>query len=405
MGFPPVAGASIPNQWRPPTATHRTWPTIAASCTGLRMPGHPDRRVVPRDAEQAQRSARRRGLFAVTLAVLGLAITSAFASDTVPNLPQIGRDALRYAAAHAALHAEQSDDPTEEPAARADAPRATTPLSPELRAKGWNPCMMPDRGFGPYSKWLPAVAMGQMLVPEDPAIVPADGAYDVVIHFHGHDAVRKAFVEVARGEVLVGIDLGVGSGAYEEAFGLPVAFTELREGVERALKRNTKNPDATIRSLTLSSWSAGYGALQNILKYNPDAAAAVVLLDSAHAGYVKAEGARAATTTLVTKTIDPFVTYAQKAARGDAVMVLTHSDIQPPGYASTREVADHLLDKVGLARHATSGTTPLGLVAKTLAERRGLSVRGYGGVDEHAHCAHTELLAIALRDVLSERRR
>lgn len=376
------------------------------------MAGQPDRRVVPRDAGEAQRSARRRGLFALTLGALGLALTSAFASEGGPHLPQIGRDALRYAAAHAAFHAEASEDAVDEPMAQADvaraavdAPRTTTPLTAELRAKGWNPCMMPDRGFGPYSKWLPAVAMGQMLVPEDASLIPADGAYDVIIHFHGHDAVRKAFVEVARGEVLVGIDLGVGSGAYEEAFGLPVAFTDLKEGVERALKRNTKNADARIRTLTLSSWSAGYGAIQNILKYDPDAAIAVVLLDSAHGGYVKSEGTRPAPPVLAKKTLDPFVAYAQKAARGDATMVLTHSDIQPPGYASTREVADYLLSEVGLTRHATSGTTPLGLSAKTIAERRGLSVRGYGGVDEHAHCAHTELLAVALRDVLAERRR
>lgn len=365
------------------------------------MTAHPERRVVPRDADQARARARRRGLFAVTLAALGLAITSAFASEGLVHAPEIGRDALRYAAARAALHAEQAPTDDDAPAARAAAPRVTTPLSPELRAKGWNPCMMPDRGFGPYSRWLPAVATGQMLVPEDPALVPADGAYHVIIHFHGHDAVRKAFVEVAQGEVLVGIDLGVGSGAYEDAFALPTAFTELKDGVLRALRRNTRNPDASIRTLTLSSWSAGYGAIQNILRFDPDAATAVVLLDSAHGGYVKTDGPQKGPPTLATKTLAPFVAFAERAARGDATMVLTHSEIQPPGYASTKEVADHLLKETGLPRHPTSGTTPLGLVARTSAERKGLTVKGYGGVDEHAHCAHTELLAIALRDVLT----
>ncbi len=365
------------------------------------MSAQPDRRVVPRDAELAGKRARRRGLFAVTLAGLGLAITSAFASDGVAIAPELGRGALRYAAARVALHAGEVPVDDAAPIATGSRSRVTTPLSPELRAKGWNPCMMPDRGFGPYSRWLPAVSMGQMLVPEDPSLVPADGAYHVVIHFHGHDAVRKAFVEVARGEVLVGIDLGVGSGAYEDAFALPAAFTELKDGVLRALRRNTHNPDATIRTLTLSSWSAGYGAIQNILRFHPRAADAVVLLDSAHAGYVKTDAPPKGPPTLVTRTLAPFVAFAERAARGDVTMVLTHSEIQPPGYASTREVADHLLHEVGVTRHPTSGETPLGLVARSSAERRGLTVKGYAGADEHAHCAHTELLAIALRDVLT----
>ncbi|MCC6648678.1 MAG: hypothetical protein IT374_24330 [Polyangiaceae bacterium] len=336
----------------------------------------------------------------MTLAALGLALTSAFAADGVAQLPELGRGALRYAAARAALRAEIAPDDGASPPPAPALPRVTTPLSPELRAKGWNPCMTPDRGFGAYSRWLPAVPMGQMIVPEDPALAPPDGAYHVILHFHGHDAVRKPFVEVARGEVLVGIDLGVGSGAYEDAFALPAAFTELREGVLGALRRNTRDPGATIGRLTLSSWSAGYGAVQNILRFHPDAASSVVLLDSAHAGYVKTDAPQRGAPTLATRTLAPFVAYAERAARGDVTMVLTHSDIQPPGYASTREVADHLLREVGVTRHPTSGTTPLGLVAKTSALRRGLTVKGYGGNDEHAHCAHTELLAIALRDVL-----
>lgn len=366
------------------------------------MSARPDRRVVPRDVEQARKRARRRGLFAVTLAALGLVITSAFASEGLVQVPELGRGALRYAVARAALHAEQQPAVDDDAPVTATAPpRVTTPLTPELRAKGWNPCMMPDRGFGLYSRWLPAVSTGQMLVPEHPSIVPADGAYHVILHFHGHDAVRKAFVEVARGEALVGIDLGVGSGAYEDAFALPSAFTDLKDGVLRALRRNTRNPDATIRALTLSSWSAGYGAIQNILRFDPRAADAVVLLDSAHGGYVKTDAPQKGPPTLATKTLAPFVAFAERAARGDATMVLTHSEIQPPGYASTREVADHLLREVGVTRHPTSGETPLGLVARSSAERRGLTVKGYGGVDEHAHCAHTELLALALRDVLT----
>ena len=130
-------------------------------------------------------------------------------------------------------------------------PRPVTPLTPELRARGYNACYVPDNGFGAYTHWI-RIGMGQMIMPTSGGHT-TDGGYDVIVHFHGHEAVRHAFVEVAQGSVLVGIDLGNSSGPYEHAFENPRAFTDLLAKITRGLVKQSGLPNAHIRHLALSS--------------------------------------------------------------------------------------------------------------------------------------------------------
>jgi hypothetical protein len=278
-------------------------------------------------------------------------------------------------------------------------PREPSGLTKALRARGYSACMMPDTGFGHYTRWQ-NLSLGQIMIPRRGGATE-DGGYDVVLHFHGHDAVRRAFAEVASGMVLAAVDLGVGSGVYEDTFELPEIFAELQKSIVRALVRHSGNPAAHIRHLALSSWSAGYGAIIRVLKDFPRAADAVILLDSLHAGYVKGpphdmhalHGVHDAT-------LVPVLSYAKRAAEGETLFFLTHSDVRPPGYASTGEVADFFLASLGGGRFPLFGRTPLGAELISGFDERGFHVRGYAGRDEVAHCAHTELLAEVVRDVL-----
>ena len=45
------------------------------------------------------------------------------------------------------------------------APRQPTALTAKLKNHGWNKCMMPDPGFGPYTAWQ-NVSIGQMIMPK-----------------------------------------------------------------------------------------------------------------------------------------------------------------------------------------------------------------------------------------------
>jgi hypothetical protein len=223
--------------------------------------------------------------------------------------------------------------------------------------------------------------------------ISGDGGFDVMIHFHGHEPVRKEWVRVMEGPVHVGIDLGIGSGPYMTAFNSEDSFKRLIESIEKAMAKKTGKKNAHVRKVGLSSWSAGYGAVQEIIgkPYGQKLVDLVILLDGLHSGY---QG------NMVNETqIKPFVEWAQAAARGDKLMFVSHSSIIPPGYASTTETANFLIYKVGgkPTRTKPRGNDPMGLDLISRYSRGKFHVRGYAGNDKMDHCAHIGLY----RDVLA----
>ena len=95
--------------------------------------------------------------------------------------------------------------------------------------------------------------------------------------------------------------------------------------------------------------------------------------------------------------------YAARAASGNAIFFMSHSAIVPPGYASTSEVADYIINEMGGVRTPRQGVNPFGAELVSGFDRRGMHVRGYLGGDKPAHCAHAELLAETVRDSSSRR--
>lgn len=322
---------------------------------------------------------------AVTRKVLGAFVFGVVGSVTT-GLGEAGDRVSSFG-----VETKAADLPPSIPVAAPREPREPSSLTPSLRARGYNACYVPDNGFGAYSHWQ-RVGMGYMIMPLRGGRT-ADGGFDVVLHFHGREAVRHAFVEVARGAVLVGVDLGATSAPYQRAFERPGAFTDLLERVTRALALQSGDPQAHIRHLAVSSWSAGQGAVREIVAHFGSRIDAVVLLDSLHSGYQS--GRR-----IAEAPIAAVMEFAERAARGETIFFLSHSQIVPPGYPSTTEVADHILAAMNAERDARRGTTPLGAELASGFDREGMHVRGYLGSDKAAHCAHVELLAEVVRDYL-----
>lgn len=284
----------------------------------------------------------------------------------------------------------------------AEAPTALVPLAEDapVKAKGGgvNPCMTPDPGYGIYDKWSRNVSMGQMIAPQQGGMTKG-GGFDLIVHFHGHYPIRKEFVKTAKGVVLVAIDLGVGSGAYYQAFAGPQVFERLLESVEKEMARRSGRDKVYIRKLGLSSWSAGYGAVSQILQQPAGKKVdALILLDSAHAGYVDANAKK-----LKTAQIEPFLDFARKAARGRKLMFQSHSSIIPPGYASTREVSHYIVEKLGGRMKKSTRSDVLGLQMFERYDRGNYHVRGYRGDDKPDHCAHLGLMADVVKVHLDRR--
>lgn len=277
-------------------------------------------------------------------------------------------------------------------------PKEERPVVAKKKREGPNPCMTPDPGFLNYDKWE-GVSQGQMVAPQKGGI-RKNGGFDLVVHFHGHEPARKEFVKTGNGVVLVGIDLGLGSGPYETKFADASVFPRLIDSVEEKMKKRTGNAKAHVQHLALMSWSAGYGAISQILRQEAgEKVEAVILLDSLHAGYQ--EGGEKGQVRAAQ--IAHFVDYAKLAAKKKKLMFLSHSSIIPPGYASTTEVANHVVHELSGKMKKASRKDVLGLEMISRFDKGDFHVRGYDGNDKPDHCAHLGLVANVMKVYLVPR--
>jgi hypothetical protein len=347
-------------------------------------------------------------------ASLLLVATALLALGSMPQVASAEDNTSPLAAAAAAEQSGASDTSPSAPSAPAAAtdastasgaaPGATTHTKPRAlrtpkpkRRGGLNPCMTPDPGFGLYDGWSTAPTVGQMIAPRKGGLTKS-GGFDLVVHFHGHEPIRKEFVKTGNGVVLVGIDLGIGSGAYSNAFASPYVFDKLLESVEAEMSRRS-GKKARIRHLALSSWSAGYGAVEQILQQPAGKKVeALILLDSVHTGYID-EGQR----TLKTDQLAPFVAFAARAAKKQTFMYMSHSSIIPPGYASTDEVADYVVSTLKGKPKKASRKDVLGLDLYERFDKGDFHMRGYTGNDKPDHCAHIGLMADVMKTHLVPR--
>lgn len=167
----------------------------------------------------------------------------------------------------------------------------------------------------------------------------------LVIHFHG----GMWLPEVAAARVKVGvisIQIGSGSGVYAKAFAEPQRFNQL-------LKEAEAKSGVKFAPLTLSGWSAGYGAIREILKVpeNYVRVDRVLLIDGLHTGYIGGKPGPQESQ-LETEGLQIFLQFARDAVAGKKRMLITHSEIFPGTFASTTETTDWLLKELGLKRKA-----------------------------------------------------
>lgn len=255
---------------------------------------------------------------------------------------------------------------------------------------GVDPCNTRDPGFGAYRRWSRSPSLGQMLVPKK---LPSNREVDVMLHFHGHEAARKAWIDAIHGPILVGIDLGIGSAAYTKPFEDPTTFERLLASIRAGVERET-GAKVRIRKLGLSAWSAGYGAVGAILR-RPESRAlvdTVVLLDGLHTAYVE-QGA------MDERPLSPFLDFARDAAEGRGFFFFSHSSIDPVTYASTTETAGWLVTKLGgrFLPSKARPTDPVGLELIRWYSSGSAHFRGYSGNDKPDHCAHLTLYRDILR--------
>lgn len=295
-----------------------------------------------------------------------------------------------------AAAAHHTDEPRQTPAAVAQPAPTMAPLPTGATEKPFvtetiptGGCDFPEPSTTDYldARSLP---LGKVLIPAHIEL-PPDGGYELLAHFHGAEPIRKLVTPLGLGFVVATFDIGTLSGGYDRAFAAAGTFDAMLGSISREVSAATNHPAARPRSIILSSWSAGYGAIRRIITPGRDDIDAVVLIDSLYAGFAPG------TETPDPAELAPFAALARSAARGGPVLVVTHSSVATYGYSSTVDTASFLLRDVGLdeALMAPPDTDPFGLIRAR--DRNHFFLRGYAGRDAAAHCAQLRLLPDILR--------
>jgi hypothetical protein len=174
----------------------------------------------------------------------------------------------------------------------------------------------------------------------------------LLIFFHGGKWLPEAAAARDRMAV-ISIQIGAGSGVYARAYTDPQRFGNLLREAEQ--KANTK-----FAPVTLGGWSAGCGAIREILK-SPAAYAQVdrvLAIDGIHTDYAGGKPGPLESQ-LTTENLDGWLRLARDAIAGKKRLLVTHSEIFPGTFASTTETADYLLAQLGLKRRAVVRWGPM----------------------------------------------
>lgn len=223
---------------------------------------------------------------------------------------------------------------------------------------------------------------GVLEKPVEGLVTPAVSDHaDIVIHFHGAAWLpMRAAEETGRPLVLASVNLGAGSRRYSIPFEDPAAFARLRERIASEVPK--------VGRVYLTGFSAGYGAIREILRQRPDEIDGVLLLDGLHAGYVPDGKPLAEGGAIDEKAMEPFLRYAERAVRGEKRFVVTHSEIFPGTFVSTTETADYLIGALQLRRTALLEWGPLGMQQLSRVEKGGLTILGFAGNTAPDHIDH-----------------
>ena len=215
----------------------------------------------------------------------------------------------------------------------------------------------------------------------------------LLIHFHGAPWLIERHVATHLPKAaLITVQLGAGSSVYRRPFAQPELFPSLlREAAEELHLRRGWS------SLTLSGFSAGYGAVREILRQSESFALVnkVLLLDGMHTSYVPEGKPLADGGAIDPVGLDSFIAFAKEAVAGGKSFVFTHSEIFPGTYASTTESGDYLLaqlnlqiPRLNLKRRPRLRQGPMGMQQLSRVDAGGFHVRGYAGNTAPDHIDH-----------------
>ena len=225
----------------------------------------------------------------------------------------------------------------------------------------------------------------------------------LVLHFMGSTWLPRRAVAPMREPVMVAaVHLGAGSAINARPFADDTTrFAAILQAIEAQLASASGAP--RVSEVYLSAWSAGYGAVRQVLRHPASAARirGILLMDGLHASY-RPEGTPLANGgTIDSLDLAPFLPFARRAIAGDARFMITHSEIFPGSFASTTETADWLLERLGLTRTPVLEWGPIGMQLISHTTSGNLDVFGFAGNSAPDHVDHLHGMGVFLTRLLN----
>jgi hypothetical protein len=212
--------------------------------------------------------------------------------------------------------------------------------------------------------------LGTLFIPQK---VKAKRGVKLLLFFHGGDWLPELAVARQRNMAVITVQAGAGSGSYTKLFTDPTHFPSLIADAEA-------KSGVTFSEIDLGGWSAGCGALRQILTdpKSYDRVSRVLCIDGVHTGYVNGKPGTLESQ-IDTSNLQVWLRFGRDAMAGKKRMIITHSEIFPGTFASTTETADNLLHEWGLKPHPVAKWGPMKTQMLSEVKAGGLLVVGFAG--------------------------
>jgi hypothetical protein len=212
----------------------------------------------------------------------------------------------------------------------------------------------------------------------------------LTVHFHTAEwFVIQEHLRRGATHPLATFNLGEGSSIYRRAFEDPKRFGRLLDLIEREISIAPPR-------IEISSFSAGYGAVREIIKHTNyfDRIGTVILGDSMYAALETNSPARQP----LLEHIEVWAPLTRAAMKRDKTFIFTYSAVPTSTYASSSECAQALLATLGLKdTPVPPGSIPAASDKDFPLVRRAdvgnLHIWGYGGTNAQAHMTHPRHVA------------
>lgn len=187
-----------------------------------------------------------------------------------------------------------------------------------------------------------------VMIPENP--VKPDGSVDIIFQIRGIAGgdTRTAGAMGKNAVIITAEAGGIGSKENLAAFGSPAFINEGVTKVLGTLKQNFPDKNVHLGKLTVSSFSGGGSATAQLLMNRQS-----LPKGSQPPKFVFIDGLHAEPNGNVMKAVVDYAKEVKDNPKAGELSII-HTAVVPGGYASTTQVADHLLEQLGLQRQSTN---------------------------------------------------